>query len=168
MDLAAFSSHFISPDRRSSGRVQSIRYFSTCRMACASLWGAGRFGVASASVPFPLQPEWLQGQGCAHPQFQPCTLSGWRPSPDSPEVSSERRRWKPPYTQVWTANSDLGLEAKVGNHKRLLRQEEATGFHVRPLKVILKALDEGRGWGKTFDKVWMSSDGLRSTSHHSK
>lgn len=62
------------------------------------------------------------------------------------------------YTQVWTANSDLGLETKVGNHKRLLSRR-ATGFHVRPHKLILMALDEGRGWGKTFDKVWMSSGG---------
>lgn len=46
-------------------------------MACASLWGVhGRFGVASASVPFPLSPEWLQGQGCAHPQF-PAVHTEW-------------------------------------------------------------------------------------------
>lgn len=31
-------------------------------------------------------------------------------------------RWMP-YTQVRTANSDFGLEAKVGNHKRLFEQE---------------------------------------------
>lgn len=57
-----------------------------------------------------------------------------------------------PYTQVQTANSDFGLEAKVGNHKRLLSRR-VTGFHVRPLKLILMASDEGRGWGKTFDSL---------------
>lgn len=75
---------------------------------------------------------------------------------DSPEVSSECRQVNAVQTSS-DKNSVFGLEAKVGNHKRLLSRR-VTGFHVRPRWLILMALDEERGWGETFDKVWVSSD----------